>query len=431
MLRYFKSRTIAWFGGLGLMLAAGAMFVAHSANAADKKPIKIGFAMSLTGFLGPNGKQALLASEIWRDQVNKAGGLLGRPVELVYYDDKSSPAEIPGIYTKLLDVDHVDLVLSAYATNDVAPAMPIVIRKNKLFISLFALDVNAKFHYPKYFSILPTGPETKTSFTDGFFKVAMAQNPKPKTVALAAADADFAQNACDGARVAAKKLKLKIVYDKSYPPPPKTTDFTPIARAIKATNADIVVVCAYPADSVGMVEAANEVGLEPKMFGGAMVGLQATVFKNKLKAKLNGIVNYETWVPDKKQMYDGTEAFFKEYQSRAKSAGADPLGYYLAGWGYARMQVLEQAIKGAKSVDDGKLAAYMRKAHFKTIMGPIKFGKKGEWAESRMLTVQYHGITDAANLETWRGMSYQTVLEPKNLETGKVIYPYAKAHHMK
>jgi branched-chain amino acid transport system substrate-binding protein len=431
MLRYLKSWTFAGIAGLALTLAAGTMFVINSASAADKKPIKIGFAMSLTGFLGPNGKQALLASEIWRDEVNKAGGLLGRPVELTYYDDKSSPAEIPGIYTKLLDVDHVDLVLSAYATNDVAPAMPIVIRKNKLFISLFALDVNAKFHYPKYFSILPTGPETKTSFTEGFFKIAAAQKPKPKTVALAAADADFAQNACDGARRSAKKFGFKIVYDKSYPPPPKTTDFTPIARAIKATNADLVVVCAYPADSVGMVEAANEVGLTPKMFGGAMVGLQATVFKNKLKAKLNGIVNYETWVPDKKQMYKGTEAFFKEYQARAKAAGADPLGYYLAGWGYARMQVLEQAIKGAKSISDDKLAAYMKKATFHTVMGPIKFGKKGEWAESRMLTVQYHGITDAANLDTWRGMSYQTVLAPSNLATGKVIYPYAKAHEMK
>jgi branched-chain amino acid transport system substrate-binding protein len=431
MLRNLKLRTFAWIAGLGLMVAAGAMFVAQPATAQDKKPIKIGFAMSLTGFLSPNGKQALLGTEIWRDEVNKAGGLLGRPVELVYYDDKSSPQEIPGIYTKLLDVDHVDLVLSAYATNDVAPAMPVVVRKGKLFISLFALDVNAQFHYPKYFSVLPTGPNTKTSFTLGFFQVAAAQKPKPKTVALAAADADFSQNACEGARENAKHYGFKIVYDKSYPPPPKTTDFTPIARALKAANADLVVVCAYPADSVGMVEAANEVGLTPKMFGGAMVGLQATVFKNKLKSKLNGIVNYETWVPDKKQMYKGTEAFFKEYQKRAKAAGVDPLGYYLGGWGYARMQLLEQAIKGAKSINDDKLAAYMRKATFHTVMGPIKFGKKGEWAESRMLTVQYHSITDKANLDTWRGMSYQTVVKPDDLATGKVIYPYAKAHTMK
>jgi branched-chain amino acid transport system substrate-binding protein len=428
MLRNLKSRKFTWIAGLAVIVVAGAMFVANPAKAADKKPITIGFGQALTGFLSPNGKQALLAAQIWRDKVNAAGGLLGRPVKLVYYDDKSSPAEVPGIYTKLLDVDHVDLIVGPYATNDNAPAMPIAIRHGKVYISLFSLDLNGQFHYPKYFSILPSGPHTKEAFTKGFFEVAAAQKPKPKTVALAYADADFSQNACTGARENAKTYGFKIVYDKSYPPPPKTTDFTPIARALKAANADLVVVCAYPADSVGMVEAANEVGLTPKMFGGAMVGLQATVFKNKLKSKLNGIVNYETWVPAKKQMYQGTAAFFKEYQAKAKAAGVDPLGYYLGGWGYAQMQVLGEAIKGAKSINDDKLAAYLRTHTFHTVMGPIKFGKTGEWAESRMLEVQYHGITDKANLETWRGMSYQTVLEPKHLATGKVIYPYAKAH---
>jgi branched-chain amino acid transport system substrate-binding protein len=419
---------LAWTAALAVTVLAAAAFFVNSATAQNKEPIKIGFGQSLTGFLSPNGKQALLGAEIWRDRVNKAGGLLGRQVQLVYYDDKSAPQEVPGIYTKLLDVDKVDLVVGGYATNQNAPAMPVVIRKGKTYISLFALDVNDKFKYPKYFSILPTGPQTKTSFTEGFFRVAEAQKPKPQTVALAFADAEFSQNACDGARENAKKGGLKIVYDKSYPPPPKTSDFTPIVQALKAANADLVVICSYPADSVGIVEAANEIGLKPKMFGGAMVGLQALVFKNKLKGKLNGIVNYETWVPDKKQMYEGSEDFFKEYQAKAGAAGVDPLGYYLGGWGYAQFQVLEQAIKGANSFDDDKIAAYLRKGSFKTIMGPIKFGAKGEWAEGRMLQVQYHDITDAANLETWRGMSYQTVLTPANLKTGNVIYPYEKGH---
>lgn len=415
----------------GLLLAGAALAALAAsgpASAQNKQPIKIGFGQSLTGFLSPNGKQALLAAEIWRDQVNKSGGLLGRQVELVYYDDKSSPQEVPGIYTKLLDVDHVDLVVGGYATNQNAPAMPVIIRKGKTYISLFALDVNGKFKYPKYFSILPTGQNTKGSFTEGFFEIAMAQNPKPKTVALAMADAEFSQNACDGARDNAKKAGLKIVYDKAYPPPPKTTDFTPIVRALQAANADLVVVCAYPADSVGIVEAANEIGLKPKMFGGAMVGLQTTVFKDKLKTKLNGIVNYETWVPDEKEMYKGTKEFFDEYQKRAKAAGVDPLGYYLGGWGYAQFQVLGDAIKGANSLNDDKIAAYLKSHSFETIMGPIKFGGKGEWAQGRMLQVQYHDIKSDANLETWRGMSYQTVLTPKNLATGKVIYPYEKAH---
>jgi branched-chain amino acid transport system substrate-binding protein len=428
MMQSLKSRALARTAGASFALLAGAMFAVTGAQAQDKGPIKIGFGQSLTGFLSPNGKQALLGAQIWAEQVNKSGGLLGRQVELKYYDDKSTPSEVPGIYTKLLDVDKVDLVVSGYATNQVAPAMPVAIRKGKTFISLFALDVNEKFKYPKYFSILPTGQDTKGSFTKGFFDVAAAQKPKPTTVALTMADAEFSQNACDGARANAKKHGFKVVYDKAYPPPPKTTDFAPIVRAIKAVNADIVVVCAYPLDSVGMVLAANEIGLKPKLFGGALVGLQATFFKDKLKDKLNGIVNYETWVPDKKQMYDGTEAFFKEYQSRAKAAGVDALGYYLGGWGYAQMQVLGEAIKGAKSINDDKIAAYLKKATFKTVMGPIKFGKKGEWAQGRMMTVQYHDIKPDSNLETWRGMSYQTVLEPKDLETGKAIYPYEKAH---
>jgi len=162
------------------------------------------------------------------------------------------------------------------------------------------------------------------------------------------------------------------------------------------------------------------------MFGGAMVGLQATVFKDRLKSKLNGIVNYETWVPSEKLMAPAAD-FFKVYQERAKAEGIDPLGYYLGGWGYADFQLLGEAIEGAKSINDDKLADYLRNNEFKTIMGDVRFGKDGEWTKSRMLTVQYHGITDAANLDTWRGMSYQTVLSPADQKTGEIIYPYDKA----
>ena len=173
-------------------------------------------------------------------------------------------------------------------------------QKNKTFIGLFALAANSEFHYPHYFSMLPSGPKTKEAFTEGFFQVAAAQNPKPKTIALAAEDAEFSRNACEGARNNVKKYGFEIVYDKTYPP--NTTDFSPIVRAIQAANPDLVVICSYPLSSVGLLLSANELGFKPKMIGGAMVGLQATVFKDKLKSKLNGIVNYETWVPSPKLM---------------------------------------------------------------------------------------------------------------------------------
>jgi len=412
---------------LGLAAATLAVFaVVTPSHAAD--PLKVGFSMSLTGPGAPAGKQILIALEIWRDDVNAKGGLLGRPVELTFYDDQSNPANVPGIYAKLLTVDKVDLLVGPYSTNMTAAAMPAIIQQKKMTISLLTIGVNEKFNYPGHFSMVPVGPDGVRAFSQGFFELAAAQNPKPKTVAIIAADSEFARTSADGARENAKKFGFQIVYDKSYPPPPKTTDFTPVVRALQAANADMVVICSYPADSVGIVEAANEVGLKPKMFGGAMVGLQVTAVKEKLKGKLNGIVNYETWVPDKKQMYKGTEAFFQEYQARAKTAGVDPLGYYLGGWGYTYVQILGDAIKGANSIDDDKLAAYLKSHSFDTIMGPVKFGNKGEWAESRMLTVQYHDIKPDVDMKTWAGMSYQTVLHPKNLETGKLIFPYEKAH---
>ena len=174
---------------LPLELAA----VPAPAFAQSGEPIKIGFSMALTGPLAPNGKQALLGAQIWQEEVNAKGGLLGRKVELVNYDDQSKPENVPGIYTKLLDVDKVDIVMGPYGTNLNAPAMPVVMQKNKVFVGFFALDINAEFHYPRYFSMLPTGEKPREAFTEGFFQAAAAQNPKPQTLALASEDAEFAQ----------------------------------------------------------------------------------------------------------------------------------------------------------------------------------------------------------------------------------------------
>src|SRR5215216_2289606 len=162
-----------------------------------------------------------------------------------------------------MDVDKVDLVIGPYATVPAAAAMPVVIQKGKVFIILFGLAVNSEFNYPKFFAMIPSGPDTKPAFTEGFFEVAAAQNPKPQTVALIAADQEFSRNACDGARDNAKKHGLKVVYDRTYPP--TTTDFTPVVRAIQAANADVVSVCSYPLDSVGIVKAVNELNYKPKM----------------------------------------------------------------------------------------------------------------------------------------------------------------------
>src|SRR3984893_14822582 len=227
-------------------LAAPSVALVPGAAAQSGDPIKIGYSMAMTGGLGGNGKSALLAQKIWEEDINAKGGLLGRKVQLISYDDQSNPSTVPGIYTKLLDVDKVDLIIGAYATAQLAPAMPIVIQRKKVFIGLLGLAVNSEFNYDQYFVMIPSGPDPKPAFTKGFFDAAMAQEPKPQTVAIVAADQEFSKNASDGARENAKAAGLKIVYDKTYPP--NTADFTPIVRAIQATNPDLVVICSYPLD---------------------------------------------------------------------------------------------------------------------------------------------------------------------------------------
>src|SRR5580704_12654632 len=355
MSRYAVSRSIARAIGAAFLIAALAGASAP-ASAQSGDPIKIGFSLALTGPLAPNGKQALLGAKIWEEEINAKGGLLGRKVELVNYDDQSNPANIPGIYTKLLDVDKVDLIMGPYGTNLVAPAIPVVMPKGKVMLGLFALEVNSHFHYANYFSMVPYGPDPKVSSGEGFFAVAAEQNPKPQTVAIISEDTEFGHNGAESAEINAKKYGMQIIYNKTFPP--GTTDFSPIIRAVAAANADIVNVVSYPLSSVGIVQTVNELGFKPKMIGGGMVGLQATVFKDKLKSKLNGFTNYETWVPSAKLMAPAAD-FFKKYQARAQSEGVDPLGYYLGGWGYAYLQVLADAITGSKSINDDKLADYM------------------------------------------------------------------------
>src|SRR5258708_24394266 len=288
---------------------SGALFalLLLAAPVLAQQPLKIGFGMSLTGPLAGNGKAALISMQIWAEDVNAKGGILGRKVELVYYDDQTNPSTVPSIYSKLLDVDKVDLLVSGYGTNVIAPAMPIVMQRNMTFMGLFGLNVNSKFNYDRYFQIMPSGPEPAIGWTQGYFDTAMALSPKPTTIALVGADAEYPALALDGARAQVKRTGLKVVYDKTYPP--NTVDFSPIIRAIQAANPDLVYVASYPPDSAGLIRAANEVGLKTRMFGGGMVGPQFAALKTQLGPLLNGVVNYETYVPELTGRFPVIDAF--------------------------------------------------------------------------------------------------------------------------
>jgi branched-chain amino acid transport system substrate-binding protein len=417
---------------IGAIVAATALMlvasVAARAEAPSGPPITIGFSMPLTGGLAVNGTSGLLAMQIWAEDTNAKGGLLGRPVKLDYYDDQTNPSLVPGIYTKLLDVDKVDLVISAYGTNVTAPALPVVIQHNMTFMGLFAMDVNEEFHYPKYFSMLPVGPDPRAAISEGFFEIIKANKDKLglKTIALAVDDGEATRNTADGARVNLKKAGLNVVYDKTYPP--TTTDFTPIIRAIQATNADIVYVSSYPPDSVGIIRSVHELGLNTKVFGGNLTGPQSTSIKTSLGPMLNGIITFDWWLPAPSLRFPGVMEFLERYQKQAAGKGVDPLGYYLAPWAYADLQVVGEAVEGSKSLDQDKIADYIRTHTFKTVVGDVAFGEKGEWKKSRVLTIQFQNIV-GTTVDDFRDGKGEVVLWPDEYKAGEPILPYSVIKH--
>jgi branched-chain amino acid transport system substrate-binding protein len=406
-----------------LLLGATAALTVAFAPAFAAEPIKIGFAMSLSGPNAGAGKMFLVGREVWKDEINARGGLLGRPVQFVFYDDQSNPSLVPGIYSKLLDVDKVDLVVSPFATNQIAPAMPVVMQKKMTFMALFGTGVNDEFKYDRYFQILPNGPEGNRSFSLGFFETAMTVEPKPQTVAITGEDTEFGHNILAGARANVERLGLKIVYDRTFPA--STVDHTPILRAIKAADPDIVFVASYATGSVGMVRVLNEVGYKPRMFGGAMIGLQFTPVKAQLGPLLNGVVINENYVPEKTMNFPGVEDVLKRYQQRAASAGTDPLGFW-SPFAYAELQILGQAVEAVGGTDQGTLADYLHKTAFKTVIGDVKFGPIGEWEKSRILYIQYQNVR-GNDLNQFREPGKAVILYPPELKSGELIYPLAKA----
>src|ERR1700716_971841 len=268
--------------------AAAIIVLALTSDAsAEQPPIKIGMSMAQTGGLAAGGKASLLGIEIWRDDINARGGLLGRKVELVVYDDKSSAAETPAIYAKLLDVDKVDLLFAPYATVPTAPIMPLVKQRGLLLMGNFSFQVNSKVGHDMWFNNAPWGPAD--SWAAAFLD--LGQKAGGKTVALLAADQEFAQNLVLTAREVAKKLNMQVVFDQAYPP--NTVEFSSIIRALKAAKPDIVYVASYPPDSAGILRAVNEIGIgdNVKIFGGGMVGLQFGAVMENMGSLLNGVVN--------------------------------------------------------------------------------------------------------------------------------------------
>ena len=237
---------------------------------------------------------------------------------------------------------------------------------------------------------------------------------------MIAADAEFAQNLKKGAVRNAEAMGLEIVYEENYNP--KTPDFTPIVRAANAKKPDVIYIASYPNGSAGMVRALAEVGTDAKAVGGGMVGLQFAGIMAGLGPMLNGITNYDFFVPEPTMsLYPGAGELIDRYQSKVKAENlkVDALGYYLVPWSYAYVDILGQAVNAVGSLDQDAIADYIRDNKFTTVVGDVKFGKNGEWDRSRTIVVQYQGITNN-DLSQFAKAGTRKILAPSDISTGEL-----------
>jgi branched-chain amino acid transport system substrate-binding protein len=403
----------------GILLSA---FWSAATAIAQEPPIKVGTSMALSGPLAGGGRQSQLALQLWAEDVNARGGLLGRKVEVVSYDDQASPALTPGIFSKLVDLDKVDLLVAPYGTVPAAAVMPFAKERRLLLIGQIGYQINSKTKHDMWFNNSPWSDAE--SWVGGYFR--LGQSLGVKKVAFLASDQEFAQNILAGAKKLAKDAGLETVYEQTYPP--TTADFSSMIRAIRSTAPDIVFVASYPADSTGIIRAVNEIGIgsSVKLFGGGMVGLQYASVMQSLGSQLNGVVNYHTYVPEKTMSFAGIREFLERYAKRAAEVNVDTLGYYVAPFTYASGQILEEAVKATKSLNHQVLADYLRKNEVKTVVGPIKWGSDGEWAEPRVVMIQFRDIKDG-DLQQFRQEGKQVIVEPERFRTGDLVSPLSKA----
>ena len=330
---------------------------------------------------------------------------------------------MPKIYTKLLNVDNVDLVVSGYGTNSIAPAMPIVMRKKLVFMTLFGLAANEEYNYDRYFQIMPAGPNPKVDWSRGFIQL-MKQN-ELQTLAVVGADAEYPKNALGGIRVNAQEAGLQIVYDESYPP--STTDFTPIIRAIQATNPDVVFVASYPPDSAGH-GAGGERARPPDQAVRRRHGRPAVrqlADQPRADAERHRQLRFLGARAD--AQFPGHPGRPRQVSGARGGAGrrsARPLPARRSPMPTCRSWAT-RSTRSAASISR-RSPSYIHKTKFDTVVGPVQFGPNGEWATSRVLMVQFQNIENG-DLEQFKHAGKRVVLLPEEWASGELKFPYTEA----
>ncbi len=341
---------------------------------AQQKPIVIGGTLGLTGNFAEPSTDYKAVYDRWLEQVNKKGGLLGRPVKMTIYNDESTPTVAQSLYSRLLDQDHVDLVLAPYTTFIGGAIVPIVLSHQKLLFNGGFVGINI-FKNAKG-SVIGSYTYQEPDYTRGLFDLikGLPGDKRPKRVAVFTAQNPFTIVVRDGvggvggALNFAKAAGMNVVVNEQYPP--NTTDFTGLVQKAKAANADMLLELGLPNNSLQVTRTVRQQGYKPLIF--CTCGSQVTTLSAwpKLGSAAEGVIGTTASWPS--QGYAG----LAELADAFKARGYDTLPTY-AIVGYAILEVIEQAVDGAKTLDQDKLKAYIHSHEFKTVAGNFRYQEDG------------------------------------------------------
>jgi branched-chain amino acid transport system substrate-binding protein len=375
---------------------AGVVFASLPLPVAAQTPIKIGASMSVTGTYAKPGTYQKQGYDVCIDELNAKGGILGRKVELVIYDDQSTPATAVRLYEKLITEDKVDAVMGPYSSAVSEAVANVTEKYKKVMVAPLAATTSIFKKGRKYIFMVITPAE---NYLDGL--IDMAAKRGLKTVAIINEDTLFPKASATGTAEAAKKKGMQVVLQEAYPK--GNTDFSALLVKIKAANPDVIAAGTYFDDAVAITRQMKELNVNPKMFG-LTVGGDLPEFYDLLKQNADYIYGSTQW--DESLPYPGQKEFLAAY--KAKFKGQEP-SYHTAA-GYAGCLIYAEAVKKAGTLDADKVRDQLLKMEIKTAFGDYKVEPDGFQIAHKMVMLQWQ---DGKRIVVW----------PDDLANGKMRYP--------
>ncbi len=379
---------------VGSLCAALAVVVAATAATAQG-PIRIGASISLTGGYAKPGKYQHEGYKLCEKELNAKGGVLGRRVEFVVYDDQSLPATGVRLYEKLITEDKVDVVMGPYSSPITEAVANVTEKYKKVMVAPLAATTSI-FKKGRKYSFMIISPAE--AYLEGL--VDMAAKRGLKTVAIANEDTLFSKAAATGVAELAKSRGMQVVFHEAYPP--RSTDFSALLTKIKSLNPDVIAAATYFDDAVALTRQMKELNVNPKLYG-VTVGGDLPEFYDTLKANAEYIYGATQW--EQTLPYPGAKEFFEAYK---KEFNQEP-SYHSAA-GYAGCVIYAEAVKRAGTLDADKVRDTLLALKLRTMFGDYQVDKDGFQTAHKMVMFQWQ---DGRKVTVW----------PDDLAQAKARYP--------